>query len=361
MRTSRLIKADTSLSFVYSLVKSLTRLAPVSNHQIREVYVLKFFGLGSIIRIDHVIQNLSESPLPYKLITFDKNKEICSELGIDAVFVRSGPAFVWDTFALIGHVWKKKGVRVVDFERSSNLVGVLREILSIGKPQVSCSFTDSRSDGKRQVIHIKGMPAVEVISRAFSGEYKADVAPRINQSDAILININSGDYITERRFPLQKFARVIAQIHDRYPSLKLYLTGAPSERDFVESFISEFDLADMQVHNVAGVWSLTRLMDEMKKARFVLTNDSSPLHLANYLRVPCVVLWGPTSPELVGYPDSGRMLNIYAAMDCSPCFEHPKSKVALACQGKLDCFEKLNDMEVSENIVSFIKKLEDNS
>ena len=47
-------------------------------------------------------------------------------------------------------------------------------------------------------------------------------------------------------------------------------------------------------------------------------NDSGPLHLAAYLGIPSVGLFGPAPPELTGSP-ARSALYLYKRLECSPC------------------------------------------
>lgn len=52
-----------------------------------------------------------------------------------------------------------------------------------------------------------------------------------------------------------------------------------------------------QLLNLAGKTSLKELMGVIKNARLCVGPDSGPGHIAAALKIPCVVLFGPTSPE----------------------------------------------------------------
>ncbi|MGV8119865.1 MAG: glycosyltransferase family 9 protein [Candidatus Xenobiia bacterium LiM19] len=43
-------------------------------------------------------------------------------------------------------------------------------------------------------------------------------------------------------------------------------------------------------------------MSLLRKSRLVITADNFIMHAAFLAAVPAVVLWGPTSPEVYGYP-----------------------------------------------------------
>ena len=64
--------------------------------------------------------------------------------------------------------------------------------------------------------------------------------------------------------------------------------------------------------NLAGKLNLRQLAFVLKRAKLALTHDSGPMHLASYLDVPLVVLWGPTDLEKYG-PWSKRFIVIKGA------------------------------------------------
>lgn len=58
-----------------------------------------------------------------------------------------------------------------------------------------------------------------------------------------------------------------------------------------------------QFLNLSGNTSLVSLPALVKRAQWVITNDSGPMHLAAALGVPVLALFGPTDPQLYGpYP-----------------------------------------------------------
>jgi ADP-heptose:LPS heptosyltransferase len=46
--------------------------------------------------------------------------------------------------------------------------------------------------------------------------------------------------------------------------------------------------------------------------------DSGPAHAAAAFKIPSVVLWGPTAPDVFGHP---RSAHLYARARCSPCID----------------------------------------
>ena len=71
--------------------------------------------------------------------------------------------------------------------------------------------------------------------------------------------------------------------------------------------------------NLIGKTSLAELIEKLSQCRLLLTNDTGTMHLAAFLGVPSVSIFGSTEPELTGPlgPDH-RVLRHH--VECSPCF-----------------------------------------
>jgi ADP-heptose:LPS heptosyltransferase len=71
--------------------------------------------------------------------------------------------------------------------------------------------------------------------------------------------------------------------------------------------------------NLVGKTTLKELIDELRKCRLLLTNDTGTMHLATLLGVPVVAVFGSTEPRLTGPLGSGNRV-IRHQVECSPCF-----------------------------------------
>ncbi|MFW6054417.1 MAG: glycosyltransferase family 9 protein [Thermodesulfobacteriota bacterium] len=60
------------------------------------------------------------------------------------------------------------------------------------------------------------------------------------------------------------------------------------------------------------------LQDLLVRASLVVGNDSGPMHLAGYLGVPALALFGPAAPEQWG---PYRVRTLKCSLECSPCSE----------------------------------------
>ncbi|MEO5717219.1 MAG: glycosyltransferase family 9 protein, partial [Chthoniobacterales bacterium] len=74
-----------------------------------------------------------------------------------------------------------------------------------------------------------------------------------------------------------------------------------------------------QCRNLIGQTTLEQLIEELRKCRLLLTNDTGTMHLATLLGVPVVAVFGSTEPTLTGPLGSGHRV-VRHQVECSPCF-----------------------------------------
>ena len=173
----------------------------------------------------------------------------------------------------------------------------------------------------------------------------------------IVVNINAGDYLPERKFPKSKWVELMKGLNDQFPEAVYSFSGLKNEADEVISFSETLsDVIPESRRNVlAGTQDLKAFIETLKQCDLFLTNDSGPLHLAHFYGVKTVCVWGPTSSYLVGYPNSSSMLNLSQQKACSPCFISPKSDVAKACNRQLSCFQEMETSDMLDQIVAFVR------
>ncbi len=71
--------------------------------------------------------------------------------------------------------------------------------------------------------------------------------------------------------------------------------------------------------SLAGKTDLRELVEIMRNAVLVISNDSGPMHIAAGFSVPVVAIFGPTSPERTGPYGKGHII-VKSDEACSPCF-----------------------------------------
>lgn len=87
-------------------------------------------------------------------------------------------------------------------------------------------------------------------------------------------------------------------------------------------------------------------------ADVLVTNDSSPLHLASAVNTPTVALFGPTVPAFGFGPLAGLHAVVeHAALACRPCHAHGPMTCPL---GHWRCMRELTPAHVAERIQSLV-------
>ena len=91
-----------------------------------------------------------------------------------------------------------------------------------------------------------------------------------------------------RRWPLESYARVAADLTDR--GLRVVVSGGPGD-DWVRPAFSELPVVDL-----VGRTDLVQLAGAIQACDLLITHDSGPMHLGFLARTPTIALFGPTRP-----------------------------------------------------------------
>lgn len=170
--------------------------------------------------------------------------------------------------------------------------------------------------------------------------------------EIVCVNVNAGEMCLERRWPGNRFAELIREILRRGLAT-VVLIGAPGEQAYVQSVVDLVGPAPDLV-NLAGELSVEQLLALLKRARFLLTNDAGPLHLASACGTPTIALFGPESPLLYGPVGNGHMV-FYKRVHCSPCLTVANDKTP-PCRGNNICMSAISVEEVFAAVERYLGK-----
>ena len=111
----------------------------------------------------------------------------------------------------------------------------------------------------------------------------------------------------------------------------------------------------VKVYNACGKFSLNESADLVRKAKFVISNDTGLMHIAAAFRKPVISLWGNTVPSFGMTPYYGDALVHSRIMQvnklwCRPCSKIGYSKCPL---GHFKCMEKIQ----AEEVLSIVRKM----
>lgn len=128
-----------------------------------------------------------------------------------------------------------------------------------------------------------------------------------------------------KRWPIDRWATLLGPLAERGHRAAVVI-GAPGERDQVKPLLATAG-PEVAVADLVGEASVGQMMAIIAGADLVIANDSAPLHAAVGFDRPCVGLFGPTDPELVG--PYGRADAVVRAVDAGTDVNYRRADDAL--------------------------------
>ena len=135
-----------------------------------------------------------------------------------------------------------------------------------------------------------------------------------------LIVIHPGAGWLSRRWPAERYAALIGRLRQTLPAQIALIGGAEGGSKEDQLFQDLFSQVQVPVINLVRRLGLKQLGALFQRAQLFIGNEAGPMHLANALGLPAVVLIGPTIPERTGpYGTTARVVR--KAVGCNPCRE----------------------------------------
>ncbi|MFH1577700.1 MAG: glycosyltransferase family 9 protein [Candidatus Omnitrophota bacterium] len=164
---------------------------------------------------------------------------------------------------------------------------------------------------------------------------------RISESDNIIIVAPAAGGKT-RRWGKEKFIQLCDKLAEDY---SVILIGRKEDKMLTRNIQAG---SGGKVMDFAGMTNLAQLSCLLKKARLVVVSDTGILHLASYLDVGVVGIFGPSDEEKYG-PWSKKSRMVSASIPCRPC-RQPE------CRFKtIECMQKISVGEVLYSIDDLLK------
>ena len=361
MKPSSLLYIDKFLSVpneLFDLVYKVWRnWFPLHQKNDENILVLKLIGMGSLIKLTALLHENKVDLSKVTLCTFEQNKEIAQILGYTHIVELST-----DWMRLFKQClllpFNTRYTTVFDVERDVNATSIFRKYLSIlGKSDTIyySHHRDRRSENDYgfDINTRTHMELFEEVLRFFPKnklDYDTEKEFVLQREKKILININASDYLSARKYPIEKYVQLIQDVAKKYSNYRLILTGAKAEQKYVLSLESALLVKGIKIENVCGKWNLSKFQAELKTTSVFITNDSGPMHLAVWLQTPTVTIWGPTHQNYSGYPESEIIKNASLDLPCSPCFIGAHSKWGEACNQEVTCMNQLGVSKVLNKI-----------
>ncbi|GAB4419678.1 MAG: lipopolysaccharide heptosyltransferase I [Thermodesulfovibrionales bacterium] len=113
-----------------------------------------------------------------------------------------------------------------------------------------------------------------------------------------------------KRWPSERFGEVASKL-----PVRTVVIGGISDKAIAQEVVR---YSKGKAISVAGETRTRELIHIIKRARFMLCNDTGPMHIAAALGVPVFAIFGPTDPVKTGPYGNGHTV-IRLAVPCSPC------------------------------------------
>jgi heptosyltransferase-2 len=134
--------------------------------------------------------------------------------------------------------------------------------------------------------------------------------------DKPFIILNPGAYYgSAKRWPPDRYAKLTSLLQKKNQA-QILIIGSEEETPLADTISS---LTNNRLHVLTGKTSLVQLAGLLSFADLFVTNDSGPMHMANFLKTPLVALFGPTEPTRTG-PFQQPAAVIHKGAPCWPCF-----------------------------------------
>lgn len=166
--------------------------------------------------------------------------------------------------------------------------------------------------------------------------------------EAAVLGIHPGSAQTTKwkRCPLEKFLQVAEEYENVYNRKVIFFIGE-GETELIPKIHSSghnfLVFHNSDIEKVAAV---------IKKCGVFLGNDSALIHIANFLGVPVVAIFGPTLPEK-NSPWKGRYQVVRNKLLCGPCYQFEMVKCS-----QRKCLDNIEVKEVLTAIQKLIEKNE---
>jgi heptosyltransferase-1 len=165
-----------------------------------------------------------------------------------------------------------------------------------------------------------------------------------------LITICPGARWNTKRWPVERFERLIDRIEEAVPETRIAVIGGRGDREMGEALIRGNPERRL---DLTGRTSLAEMIEWIRRSAMLITNDTGPMHVGAALKTPVVGLFGPTDPRQTGpYGQLNETLQV-GTLPCVPC-----RKSACRRPVSMECLVELTPEFVFERVMERWRGLE---
>ncbi|MDQ6828307.1 MAG: glycosyltransferase family 9 protein, partial [Gemmatimonadota bacterium] len=191
-------------------------------------------------------------------------------------------------------------------------------------------------------------PAGALQPRLYPSESDENAVDALLEASAIgtpFIVLAPGSVWGTKRWPY--YAELARALTVRWP---IAIVGSAEDAEAARAIV---DAAGMErTLDAVGKLSLLGSAELIGRSALIVTNDSSPQHLASAIGTPTITMFGPTVPEFGFGPLAPRSMTIgHEGLDCRPCDHHGPQRCPL---GHWRCMRELGVERVLASIDAVI-------
>jgi heptosyltransferase-2 len=161
------------------------------------------------------------------------------------------------------------------------------------------------------------------------------------EKDATYIGIHPGSKWPQKRWPMARFIQLTEAIHAKYPTIPIHLCVGPEDArpEEIPKYV-----------NIRDGLSLVDIQTEMKSCRLLISNDNGIMHLAAWMGVPVIGIFGMSDP-VQWHALGNENLVVKSSIDCAPCNKLGQMKPC----SDYKCIDQITVEQVMKKIVSVLK------
>jgi ADP-heptose:LPS heptosyltransferase len=356
----RLLGAIRGQSLVPPLLATTPPSAAGPPRPPRRVLAVKFYGLGNIAMILPALQAMREGgtreavACEIDFLTLPGNLDLLAQSGLVrrvlTVEVGGYGGFLRSVGQLLSALRSGRYDAVLDFEQFMKLSGVFSFLT--GAPvrvgfntegqargwlythRIAYADTDHMADIFMRVAQPFGRaaypaPRVRVPVAAADRERAVRAAGAVPGAPLVAMHMGTGpnyNKIALKRWDARRFGALADLLIERRGARVVFTGQGPEEAALIRDALAGMRRGD-RAASLCDRLDVPGLLALLDAADFVVSNDTSAMHLAGLVGTPVVALFGPTEPRLYG-PRGGDDLVFYKGLFCSPCLSNYNLKMS---------------------------------
>ena len=230
-----------------------------------------------------------------------------------------------------------KELKKEKFDLVVDLQGLLRSgiLTSATSAPVRIGFAEEREGSKFFYTHkVKGGRNIHAVDRylkiadflgcnitdirfPFPLHFKSSIITNYSLPEDYAVIVPGARWKT-KVWPSKKFGKLSSKL-----PIMTVIVGSKTDIDIANEIAA---LSKGKATSLADKTDLKELIEVIRNARLMVSNDSGPMHIAAALGIPVFAIFGPTDPLRTGPYGKGHTI-IREDISCAPCFKRTCSDV----------------------------------